>query len=35
VDRRAFRRKKPAPLALGSADLPVLDEAPGRYVMEK
>jgi polyhydroxyalkanoate synthase len=27
--------KKPAPHALGSADLPVLDQAPGRYVMEK
>ena len=27
--------KKPAPLALGSTDLPVLDQAPGRYVMEK
>jgi polyhydroxyalkanoate synthase len=27
--------KKPAPSALGSADLPVLDQAPGRYVMEK
>ena len=27
--------QKPAPLALGSTDLPVLDQAPGRYVMEK
>ena len=27
--------RKVAPAALGSADLPVLDQAPGRYVMEK
>jgi polyhydroxyalkanoate synthase len=25
---------KPAPAAFGNTDLPVLDAAPGRYVME-